>query len=48
VPRPPHWGGYRITPTRFEFWQAGDDRLNDRFLYTRAADGQWRRQRLAP
>ena len=48
VPRPPHWGGYRITPTRFEFWQAGDDRLNDRILYTRAADGQWRRQRLAP
>ena len=50
-PRPPHWGGYRVTPTEIEFWQGRADRLHDRLLYTREAgnvDGSWRIERLAP
>ena len=50
-PRPPHWGGYRVTPTEIEFWQGRADRLHDRLLYTRDAgnvDGSWRIERLAP
>jgi pyridoxamine 5'-phosphate oxidase len=47
VPRPPHWGGYRLTPERIEFWKNGEDRLHDRFLYTREQDG-WTLQRLYP
>ncbi|MCS6851034.1 MAG: pyridoxamine 5'-phosphate oxidase [Gemmataceae bacterium] len=47
VPRPPHWGGYRVVPECFEFWQGGDHRLHDRFRYRRDADG-WRIDRLAP
>ena len=47
VPRPPHWGGYRIVPVRFEFWQAGAHRLHDRFEYTRTDDG-WDIRRLNP
>lgn len=46
-PRPPHWGGYRVTPQRLEFWQGRPDRLHDRLLYARA-DGGWRIERLAP
>ena len=46
-PRPPHWGGYRVTPSAIEFWQGRADRLHDRLLYTRASDG-WRIERLAP
>jgi pyridoxamine 5'-phosphate oxidase len=47
VPRPTNWGGYRLTATRFEFWQHRDDRLHDRALYL--PDGLlWRRERLAP
>jgi pyridoxamine 5'-phosphate oxidase len=42
------WGGFRVTPARWEFWQNRDDRLHDRLLYTPAADGSWRIQRLAP
>ncbi len=46
-PLPPHWGGYRVIAEVVELWQHRDDRLHDRVLYTRAADG-WRRERLAP
>lgn len=47
VPRPPHWGGYRLRPERIEFWSNRADRLHDRLLYTREGDG-WRAQRLYP
>ena len=45
---PPHWGGYRIVPETFEFWQGRANRLHDRFRYTRVGDGSWRIDRLAP
>ena len=45
--RPAHWGGYRVRPESLEFWQGRADRLHDRLLYTREADG-WRLERLAP
>ena len=48
VPRPPHWGGYRLVPESFEFWQGGADRLHDRIVYRRARSGRWRIERLAP
>jgi pyridoxamine 5'-phosphate oxidase len=47
VPRPPHWGGYRLTPTRFEFWQGRPNRLHDRIEY-HLANNTWAVQRLAP
>lgn len=47
VPRPPNWGGYRLIPTAFEFWQHAENRLHDRFRYT-PDDPEWRMQRLAP
>jgi pyridoxamine 5'-phosphate oxidase len=47
-PRPAHWGGYRLKPERWEFWQGRKSRLHDRLRYTLATDGQWLRQRLAP
>jgi pyridoxamine 5'-phosphate oxidase len=47
-PRPPHWGGYRLTPERWEFWQGRKSRLHDRLRYTQEADGSWLRERLAP
>jgi pyridoxamine 5'-phosphate oxidase len=46
-PRPPHWGGYRLVPDRWEFWQGRKSRLHDRLRY-RSEAGQWRRERLAP
>jgi pyridoxamine 5'-phosphate oxidase len=46
-PRPEHWGGYRLMPDTFEFWQGRRSRLHDRLRY-RLADGQWLRERLAP
>lgn len=48
VPRPEHWGGYAVVPSRIEFWQGRENRLHDRILYTPAADGQWKTVRLAP
>ena len=47
VPRPPHWGGFRLVPDAYEFWQHADNRLHDRVRYTRDANG-WSRVRLAP
>ena len=47
VPLPPQWGGFRLQPDSYEFWQHGDDRLHDRVRYERE-DGVWRRERLAP
>lgn len=46
-PRPPHWGGYRVTPAEIEFWQGRADRLHDRLLYRRAGN-HWKIERLAP
>ena len=46
-PRPPHWGGYRLVPDRWEFWQGRKSRLHDRLRYT-LQDGSWLRERLAP
>jgi len=49
VPRPPYWGGFRLTPIQIEFWRDGRFRLHDRIAFTRAAEGDpWRRQRLYP
>ena len=50
IPRPPHWGGYRLTPDAVEFWQGRPFRLHDRFLYTRDGDDRtgWRVERLSP
>ena len=47
-PRPPHWGGYRLIPDYWEFWQGRASRLHDRIVYRLQADGGWRRERLAP
>ena len=47
-PRPPHWGGYRLKPERWEFWQGRKSRLHDRLRYTSQAEGGWLRERLAP
>jgi len=47
LPAPPFWGGYRVTPTRFEFWQGQMSRLHDRFRYTPDGSG-WRIDRLSP
>lgn len=46
-PRPPHWGGYRLVPDRWEFWQGRKSRLHDRLHY-RLDQGQWILERLAP
>jgi pyridoxamine 5'-phosphate oxidase len=48
APTPPFWGGYRLSPQAFEFWQGRPDRLHDRLRYTRQADGRWVIERLSP
>ena len=48
VPRPPHWGGFRVIPNEIEFWQGRPSRLHDRLLYQRSEDGSWKIQRLSP
>jgi pyridoxamine 5'-phosphate oxidase len=47
IPRPEHWGGYRVIPNKFEFWQGRSSRLHDRFQYKKDRE-QWLRNRLAP
>jgi len=47
-PRPPHWGGYRLKPDSWQFWQGRKSRLHDRLRYTLQNDGSWLRERLAP
>ncbi|EHR70451.1 pyridoxamine-phosphate oxidase [Burkholderiales bacterium JOSHI_001] len=47
-PRPPHWGGYRLLPQRWEFWQGRKSRLHDRLCYRLDEQGAWVRERLAP
>jgi pyridoxamine 5'-phosphate oxidase len=47
-PRPPHWGGYRLVPDEWQFWQGRKSRLHDRLRYTPQPGGQWLRERLAP
>ncbi len=48
IPRPPHWGGYRVFPDRIEFWQGRPSRLHDRILYTLQPGHTWLKQRLSP
>ena len=47
-PRPPHWGGFRLVPDRWEFWQGRKSRLHDRLRYSAQGEGRWLRERLAP
>lgn len=47
-PRPPHWGGYRLKPDTWEFWQGRKSRLHDRLRYSTSGNGVWVRERLAP
>ncbi len=48
IPLPSFWGGFRVAPREIEFWQGRENRLHDRFLYTRLNDERWRIDRLAP
>ena len=47
VPKPPHWGGYVVVPSSFEFWQGRPNRLHDRLLFTHTGN-DWKIERLAP
>jgi pyridoxamine 5'-phosphate oxidase len=48
IPRPEHWGGYLVRPTKIEFWQGRSSRMHDRIQYTLQSNGSWKRERLAP
>lgn len=48
IPMPDFWGGYRVVPTRIEFWQGGEHRLHDRFLYSLNSHGDWEIKQLQP
>ena len=48
VPRPKHWGGYRVKPLEIEFWQGRPSRLHDRLLFTKSGSGKWKLVRLNP
>ncbi len=48
IPRPTHWGGYRLVPNMFEFWQGSPSRLHDRIRYTLNENGDWEISRLSP
>ena len=48
IPRPEHWGGYRLIPDRIEFWQGRPSRLHDRLVFSRADGSDWKLERLAP
>jgi pyridoxamine 5'-phosphate oxidase len=48
IPLPENWGGYRIIPNRFEFWQGRADRLHDRIVYVQIENKEWKIERLAP
>ena len=48
VPRPPHWGGYAITPSQIEFWQGRPSRLHDRMQFSQQDNGEWKIERLSP
>lgn len=48
IPLPSFWGGYRVVPVEIEFWQGRENRLHDRFIYSRQTNGTWQLGRLAP
>lgn len=48
IPRPKNWGGYRVNPTMFEFWQGRENRLHDRLLFTKSNTDKWILERLSP
>jgi pyridoxamine 5'-phosphate oxidase len=48
VPLPSFWGGYQVVAHKIEFWQGGEHRLHDRFVYTKTSDDHWQTERLMP